>query len=125
MQSLMSSISRYTFILFICLVPFTGQSQIGSTKKVDSTGRLVPQAIRVVNIIQKVGEANQEIKAAKRRTSSVKDIKRIDSLFPDYSKFITAQKSRKDHFVAANPNRQKINNLIKKWNGYHDYLENW
>ncbi len=125
MQYLMSTISRNTFILFICLVPFIGQSQIGSTKQVDSTGRSVPQAIKVVNIIQKVGEANQEIKAAKRRTSSVEDVKRIDTLFPDYLKFIAAQKRRKDQLVAANPNRQKINNLIKKWNGYYDYLENW
>lgn len=106
-------------------MPFVGQSQIGSPKKVDSTGRYVPEAIKVVDIIQKVEAANQEIKAVTRRTSSDKDLRRIDSLFPEYAKFINAQKKRKDHFVAANPNRQKINNLIKKWNGYYDHLENW
>ncbi len=125
MQSLIFALGRYVLVLFIFLVPFIGQSQIGSPKKLDSTGRYVPEAIKVVDIIQKVEAANQEIKAVTRRTSSDKDLRRIDSLFPEYAKFITAQKKRKDHFVAANPNRQKINNLIKKWNGYYDHLENW
>ena len=125
MQSLISTLSRYVLVLSFFLAPFIGQSQIGSPKKVDSTGRFVPEAIKVVNIIQKVEEANEEIKSTKRRTSSDRDVRRIDSLFPAYSKFIAAQKKRKDHFVAANPNRQKINNLIKKWNGYYDHLENW
>ncbi|MGB5323113.1 hypothetical protein, partial [Lutimonas sp.] len=125
MQSLISTLSRYALVLSFFLAPFIGQSQIGSPKKVDSTGRFVPEAIKVVNIIQKVEQANEEIKAVTRRTSSDKDLRRIDSLFPEYAKFISAQKKRKDHFVAANPNRQKINNLIKKWNGYYDHLENW
>ena len=125
MQSLIFALGRYVLVLFIFLVPFIGQSQIGSPKKLDSTGRYVPEAIKVVDIIQKVEAANQEIKSVTRRTSSDKDLRRIDSLFPEYAKFINAQKKRKDHFVAANPNRQKINNLIKKWNGYYDHLENW
>ncbi len=125
MQSLTVILSRYLLILSIFLVPCIGQSQIGSSKKIDSTGRYVPEAIKVVDIIQKVEQANQEIKQAERRTSSDRDVRRIDSLFPAYSKFISAQKKRKDHFVDANPNRQKINNLIKKWNGYYDHLENW
>ena len=101
------------------------QGQIGSEKEVDSTGRYIPRAIKVINIIQKVEEANEELKLTTRRTSSDDNVKRIDTLFPTYAKFIAAQKKRKDHFVDANPNRQKINNLIKKWNGYSDHLANW
>ena len=116
----MTTFYRYLFVLSFFLVPFIGQSQISVPKKVDSTGRYVPEAIKVVNIIQKVEQANEELKSATRRTSSAQDIKRIDSLLPSYTKFIGAQKKRKDHFVSANPNRQKINNLIKKWNKYYD-----
>lgn len=125
MQSLITTLSRYFLVLAVFLAPLIAQSQIGTSQMVDSTGRSVPTAIKVVNIIQKVEQANEEIKAVKRRTSSDRDVKRIDSLFATYGKFITAQKKRKDHFVDANPNRQKINNLIKKWDGYYDHLENW
>ena len=125
MQSLITTLSRYFLVLSVLFAPLIVQAQIGSSQMVDSTGRSVPTAIKVVNVIQKVEEANQELKAVTRRTSSDKDVKRIDSLFPIYGKFITAQKKRKEHFVDANPNRQKINNLIKKWNGYYDHLENW
>ena len=125
MKSLIATLSRYFLVLSVFLAPLIGQSQIGSSQTVDSTGRYIPKAIKVVNIIQKVEQANQELKTVTRRASSDKDVKRIDSLFPVYKKFITAQKKRKEHFVDANPNRQKINNLMKKWNGYYDHLENW
>ena len=125
MQSMMTTFYRSLFVLSIFLAPFIVKSQVSIPKKVDSTGRYIPQAIKVVNIIKKVEQANEELKTATRRTSSDRDIKRIDSLLPAYTKFISAQKKRKDHFVSANPNRQKINNLIKKWNGYYDHLEIW
>ncbi len=125
MQSLVTTLSRYILVLSFFLAPLIGQAQIGSNKKVDSTGRYVPTAIKVVDIIQKVEEANKELKLTARRTTSDSNVERIDSLFPVYARFIAAQKKRKDHFIAANPNRQKINNLIKKWNGYSDHLANW
>ena len=125
MQSVVIKLCKYILILSLFMAPIIGQAQIGTGKKVDSTGRNIPTVIKVVDIIQKVEEANQELKLAARRTTSGRDVKKIDSLFPIYVKFIAASKKRKDHFVAANPNRQKINNLIKKWNGYHDHLGNW
>jgi len=125
MYFLKSTLTRFFFVFILFLMPLLGYGQIGSDKKLDSTGRLVPVVIKVVDIIQKVEEANEELKLATRRTSSGNTVKSIDSLFPAYAKFIKAQKKRKDHFVAANPNRQKINNLIKKWNGYYDHLGIW
>ena len=89
MQSLISTLSRYVLVLSFFLAPFIGQSQIGSPKKVDSTGRFVPEAIKVVNIIQKVEEANEEIKSTKRRTSSDRDVRRINSLLHKRSARIT------------------------------------
>ena len=115
MRFLATILFRYVLVFSIFLAPIFVQGQIGSEKQVDSTGQYIPTAIKVVNIIQKVEEANEELKLTMRRTSTDDDVKRIDSLFPTYAKFISAQKKRKDHFVEANPNRQKINNLIKKW----------
>ena len=125
MRFLATILLRYIFVFSIFLAPLLVHGQIGSEKQVDSTGRFIPTAIKVVNIIQKVEEANEELKLTAKRTSSDDNVKRIDSLFPSYKKFIATQKKRKDHFVEANPNRQKINNLIKKWNGYADHLANW
>lgn len=125
----MQSLKKITFSSFlvcsIFLAPIFGYGQIVTDKKLDSTGKPVPAPIKVVNIIQKVEEANNDLKAVSRRAGSNNAVKRIDSLFPAYAKFIKVQEKRKDQFIEDNPNRQKINNLIKKWNGYYDHLGNW
>ncbi|MEL4456343.1 mechanosensitive ion channel family protein [Lutimonas vermicola] len=111
------------FILF--MIPFVSYSQITPETKTDSTGAPIPKAIKVVDIIQKVEEANKEIKLSYSKIDVGNRVSRIDSLFPDYAKFIEAQLKRKDHFVSANLNRYKVNNLIKKWNRYYDHLSGW
>ncbi|WKK65657.1 mechanosensitive ion channel family protein [Lutimonas zeaxanthinifaciens] len=113
-----------TFFILV-LHPFFGLGQIVSEVAVDSTGKAIPKPIKVTEIIQKVESASANIKATSRKTTMARSIKKIDSLFPEYAAFIKAQKKRKEHFVSANPNRQKINNLIKKWSGYHDHLSGW
>ncbi|MCA0933328.1 mechanosensitive ion channel [Lutimonas saemankumensis] len=112
-------------IFVLVLHPFLGTGQIVSDVAVDSTGKAIPKPIKVTEIIQKVESASANIKATSRKTTMARSVKRIDSLFPEYAAFLKAQKKRKDHFVSANPNRQKINNLIKKWRGYHDHLSGW
>ena len=99
MRFLAKILIRYILGFSIFLLPLLVQGQIGSEKEVDSTGRYIPKAIKVVNIIQKVEEANEELKLTTKRTSSDDNVKRIDTLFPTYAKFIAAQKKRKDHFV--------------------------
>ena len=93
------------------MIPFVSYSQIAPETKTDSTGVPIPQAIKVVDIIQKVEEANKELKLSYRKIGFGNRVSRIDSLFPDYAKFIKAQLKRKDHFVSANPNRQKITEM--------------
>ena len=112
-------------LFILVLHPFFGMGQIVSEIAVDSTGKAIPKPIKVTEIIQKVESASANIKATSRKTSMARSIKKIDSLYPEYAAFLKAQKKRKEHFVSANPNRQKINNLIKKWSGYHDHLSGW
>ncbi len=125
MQLLKNIFPKFFLGVILFMVPFVSYSQITPETKTDSTGAPIPKAIKVVDIIQKVEEANKELKLSYRKIGVGNRVSRIDSLFPDYAKFIKAQLKRKDHFVAANPNRQKINNLIKKWNGYYDHLSGW
>ncbi len=118
--------SLRTILLFVCcLLPLLNNAQIVDEKKKDSTGASVPEAIKVTNIIQGVEEANEEIKATERKIRLSNSIKKIDSLYPPFAKFLENQEKRKRNFVKANPNRQKINNLIRKWEGYYDHLGNW
>ncbi|MGI9531524.1 mechanosensitive ion channel domain-containing protein [Lutimonas sp.] len=120
------SFSSRTILLFVCcFFPLFIQAQIVDENKKDSTGASVPEAIKVTNIIQGIEEANEEIKATERKIRLSNSIKKIDSLYPPFAKFIEDQERRKRNFVKANPNRQKINNLIRKWEGYYDHLGNW
>ena len=125
MRPLISLTSRFLFFLLLCLLPFLSYAQIVDENKTDSTGASIPYAIKVTNIIQGIEEANEEIKTTQRKIRLSNSVKKIDSLYPPFGKFIEAQEKRKIHFVKANPNRQKINNLIRKWEGYYDHLGNW
>ena len=124
-QSSMKLIYRALFFLVLCLFPFLSFAQLAEGVKTDSTGTAIPTAIKVTNIIQGVEEANEEIKTTARKIRLSNSVKEIDSLYPPFAKFIEAQEKRKKHFVDANPNRQKINNLIRKWEGYYDQLSRW
>jgi len=125
MQSSIRFIYRILLFLTLCLSPFLSYSQIADNTKTDSTGAAIPTAIHATNIIQGVEEANKEIKTTTRKIRLSNSVKKIDSLFPPFAEFIDVQEKRKKHFVDANPNRQKINNLIRKWEGYADHLSRW
>ena len=114
------------FIIAFLLLPILSEAQIAtSTAPKDSTGAAMPTAIKTVNIIQKIEEANAELKSIRRKIRVKKAIKEIDSLFPISSKNLKTKLQEKEKFVRSNPNRQKINNLIKKWSSYRDYFNNW
>lgn len=114
------------FIIVFLLLPILSQAQLAtSTAPKDSTGAAIPTAIKTVSIIQNIEEANTELKSIRRKIRVKKAIKEIDSLFPISSKTLKIKLQEKEKFVRSNPNRQKINNLIKKWNSYRDYFNNW
>ena len=125
MRSTISFTLRNLLFFLFCLLPFLSYAQIVDENKTDSTGAAIPSAIKVTNIIRGIEEANEELKTTKRKIRLSNSIKKIDSLYPPFAKFIEAQEKRKKHFIAANPNRQKINNIIRKWEGYYDHLGNW
>lgn len=125
MRSSIIFLTRILLLAFFCMAPMASMAQLNPDVKTDSTGVAVPTAIKTTDIIQRVEDSNKELKTTLRRISSGTEVQKIDSLYPSYAKFINAQEKRKDHFVSANPNRQKINNLIRKWEGYHDYLSRW
>lgn len=115
-----------SLVLTILLVyPILCFGQLGNNIAVKDSVKNRITAIPVINIVQKIEEANQEIKDTGRRIRVKSNILLVDSLFPSYAEFIGAQKKQEEKFVEANPNREKINNMIKKWNTYEDNLGRW
>ena len=116
---------RNLLLAILFLYPLFSFAQMGNTSAASDTTKAKTAPIPVISIIRNIETANEEIKDTRRRLKLKGNILLIDSVFPAYGKFIQAQKKRGDKFVEANPNREKINNLIKKWNGYDDKLNGW
>ena len=115
-----------SLVLTILLVlPIFSFGQLRNNITAKDSVKTGVSAIPVINIVKKIEEANQEIKDTGRRIRVKSNILLIDSLFPSYAEFIRAQKKQEEKFVEANPNREKINNQIKKWNTYGDNLGRW
>lgn len=112
------------FVSFLGTFPVNGQTDTGG-KEVDSTGVEVPKAIPTQNLIQKIEEAVEETKVIGRKIEVNDDLGSLDTLFPAYVKFIQREMKLTESFVSSNPNRQKINNHIKKWDGYNNHLTQW
>ena len=92
---------------------------------IDSSAVKPPEAIPVIDVIQKIEEENEKTKLTEKKIKPKKSVLEIDSLLPPYSVFLDEQKIKSRAFVKANPNRQKVDNLIAKWVGFHDHLNSW
>jgi small-conductance mechanosensitive channel len=82
-------------------------------------------AIPVNQIPAELEKIENDLKVAERKTIPKKSMLAIDSLFPLYVDFLKVQKRNALNFIQANPNRQKIDNLINKWEGYFGQLDIW
>ena len=110
--------------LFVAITPVT-QAQKGNSTSKDSTAVVKPTFIETIDIVDQIESEKESLKNTQSELEKNKDLAQIDSLLPIYSKFINDQRKDTEAFIKANPNRLKINILIKKWNGYIDYLTIW
>ena len=111
--------------LFI-IVPATIYSQQkDSVSAIDSSVISRPKAISLTNIIQSSEEVKEEIKSTERKLVLDNRIRKIDSLFPEYKTFIITEQRKSKNFVRSNPNLEKIDKLIIRWNGYQTNLKSW
>jgi small-conductance mechanosensitive channel len=112
------------FILILWTGPVLAQTE-ASEQAVDTAAAEAPKAIPTQDLIQKIEEAVKETKVIGRKIEVNDEVIRLDTLLPEYVKFIQQQIKLTDNFVKSNPNRQKINNQIKKWNGFDEHLTQW
>jgi len=111
-------------IMILWVSPVRAQTE-ASEQAADSTGVEAPKAIPTENLIQKIEETVQETKAIEKKIEVNDDLASLDTLFPEYVKFLQYQRKLTENFINSNPNRQKINNQIKKWNGFNEHLTQW
>ena len=116
--------SRIIQVVFLLLMPVLSVSQI-NINSLDSVQVQKPNAIPVINMVKSIEETKEQIKFIDKKLQLNKDIVEIDSLYPDYAKFIQENEINAREFMEANPNREKINILILKWNSYRYYLKIW
>lgn len=117
--------SFFSFLFFVfCSFSSSGQKSTNTTVK-DSTSIISPKYIPTINVIDKIEVEKESIKNIYKNLDQNKGLTLIDSLLPIYTSFIKIQKESTENFIEANPNRLKINILIKKWQGYVDYLKIW
>lgn len=120
----------YIFIfLFTSIFSTSGFGQLEfptlSAAEPDSVLQKKIKAIPLNQIPGKIEEAEETIKNGQKKILPKRSILEIDSLFPVYVKFLEVQKKDAREFIKANPNRQKIDHLINKWDGYHGQLHIW
>ncbi len=126
MQEYSISLYRKIVLITIFLAPIFSFSQLNQEGIViDSSMVVKPTAIPIINIIQKIEQANEEIESANKKIQIDSRVIQIDSLYHIYVLFIKEQEKNAQKFIKLNPNRQKVDNLIKKWDTYHDQLKDW
>jgi small-conductance mechanosensitive channel len=99
--------------------------QESSTQAVDSLLVRQPQVIPVINIIEEIGKANEDIKDIEQKIRPKQGIVRIDSLLPVYTDGVEERKTLAESFMQTVPNPEEIDNRIRTWNRYRDFFENF
>ncbi len=121
--------SFYKFILYLVflVLPLGTVGQIIADKAEnepqDTIQEFKPEAIPLTRIVQELEATKEEIKSNRNRVED--NITNADSLFPVYAEFLNLQRLEVNQFLTANPNREKIDNLIIKWQGFTNYLQSW
>ncbi len=115
----------WTLLLLLILVVSPSVFSQSESENLDTTIVKEIKPIPVIRIIPSIEETYAEAKLTEKKIEPKKNIKLIDSLFSIQVAFIKERSSQADEFIQANPNKQKVDNLINKWGGYRDQFKNW
>ena len=100
-------------------IPLLGTEEVVT----DSSNKILP--IPINEVPARIEATEEEIKLGEKKILPKKKVLEIDSMLPVYIEFLQAQEKNAREFIDANPNRQKVDNLINKWSGYHQQLDTW
>ncbi len=111
--------------LFLFLPLFAMAFQDSGTTFRDSTRTRQPEAIPIASVLSEIEGAKSEIEVNYEKIKPGKSLIRIDSIYPVYKTLLTTKEEEAKLFLNSNPNRQKIDNLILKWEEYRAQLTGW
>lgn len=117
--------SSLLVLIFFCIPLFTFGFQQDNSVKQDSLINEKPEPISVVQIVSEMEGIKGMIQLNSDKIEPGKRLKRLDSLYAFAEKYVSSEEKKAKEFIASNPNRQKIDNLIKKWNEYAVQLSGW
>lgn len=131
-MNLFRKILKQLLCILLCLFTYSGIAQTdlfsdieGVSSSIDTNGIAMPKAIATINIVREIDNATNQLKLTQRKIKIPNSIKKIDSIHTLHSQFLLQESNTVETFMKANPNLQKINNLISKWYGYKVTLNGW
>jgi potassium efflux system protein len=115
----------FTLSLFLLLplMSFCFQEEGASSQ--DSISIQKPQPISVNRLVTEMEDLRALIDQNIRKITPSNRLKRIDSLYSIYKDLIEDEETEGREFMVSNPNQQKINNYIKRWDEYRIQLGGW
>ena len=124
---------KYLFSIILCLSFYFSTAQTGlipeveeaASQTVDTTDTSKPKAIPLINIVREIDNARNQLKITQKKTQIPQDVKKIDSIYALHYKFLIQESNTAENFMKADPNLQKLNNLISKWYGFKTVLTSW
>ncbi|MGB5653068.1 MAG: mechanosensitive ion channel domain-containing protein [Robiginitalea sp.] len=118
---------RHSFVgsIFLILPLYALAFQQSATALVDSTLLRQPEAIPITSVLSEIESARDEIAVNYEKIKPGKGLIRIDSLYNVYKEVLRIKEEEAKKFLNSNPNRQKIDNLILKWEEYKAQLMGW
>ena len=115
----------FTLSIFLLLPLFSFSFQEKATASQDSLQTEKPQPISVNRLMTEMEELRSLMDLNSKKIIPSTRLKRIDSLYAVYKDLIEDEITKGEKFIASNPNQQKINNLIKRWEEYRIQLSGW
>ncbi len=112
-----------SILLFLPLLAFSFQT--GGTPSQDSLAVKKPEPISVDRLVAEMEDLRSLINLNSKKIIPSARLQRIDSLYPIYKELISNEETKAREFMVSNPNQQKINYLIKRWEEYQVQLTGW
>ncbi len=125
-MKLTADLRKFLLLALFLVLPFLSFAfQEAGTAAQDSAQVKKPVPISLNRLVGEMEEVRSLINLNTKKIIPSARLKRIDSLYPVYKDLITDEGVKAEDFLTANPNKQKINNLVKRWEEYRVQLVGW
>ncbi len=121
-RSIFRNLVLYLFFVLPCSA---SAFQEAKTASQDSAAVQKREPISVDRVVAEMEDLRALITLNSKKIIPSARLQRIDSLYPVYKKLIGEEETKAREFMGSNPNQQKINYLIKRWEEYLVQLTGW